>query len=264
MYGFGGNFAWMGLHLWYLEALFILSLLCLPVFLWLKNSPSGRRLLQGVGDFLAKPGAAYLFALPVFVLINVLDPETWGTGVFGGWSMFIYPWFFVSGFVIVSNERLQASIMRWRWVSLAAGILLVPTIDILWDALGDPGFGTWGFVLGTVPYCLGAWCWLLAIVGFGMKRLNFNTPLLKYANQAVLPFYILHQTVIVTLGFFAVQWAIPDLLKFLIVLSGSFVIVMCLYEFLVRRFNLMRFLFGMKLKQRGATDVRSVLAGQGV
>jgi peptidoglycan/LPS O-acetylase OafA/YrhL len=264
MYGFGGNFAWMGLHLWYLEALFILSLLCLPVFLWLKNSPSGRRLLQGVGDILAKPGAAYLFVLPVFVLINVLDPETWGTGVFGGWSMFIYPWFFVSGFVIVSNERLQASIMRWRWVSLAAGILLVPTIDILWDALGDPGFGTWGFVLGTVPYCLGAWCWLLAIVGFGMKRLNFNTPLLKYANQAVLPFYILHQTVIVTLGFFAVQWAIPDLLKFLIVLSGSFVIVMCLYEFLVRRFNLMRFLFGMKLKQRGATDVRSVLAGQGV
>jgi hypothetical protein len=43
MYGFGGNFAWMGLHLWYLEALFLFSLLCLPVFLWLKNSLQRRR-----------------------------------------------------------------------------------------------------------------------------------------------------------------------------------------------------------------------------
>src|SRR3990172_12055185 len=30
MYGFGGNFAWMGFHLWYLEALFLFSMLCLP------------------------------------------------------------------------------------------------------------------------------------------------------------------------------------------------------------------------------------------
>jgi peptidoglycan/LPS O-acetylase OafA/YrhL len=264
MYGFGGNFAWMGMHLWYLEALFLFSLLCLPLFVWLKNSPSGRRALQGLGDFLAKPGAVYLFALPTIILINLLDPETWGTPVFGGWSMFIYPCFFVSGFVIVSNERLQASIKRWRWHSLAAGILLVPTIEILWDALGDPSFGTWGFTLGVVPYCLNPWCWLLAILGFGMKHLHVNTPFLKYANEAVLPFYILHQTVIFSLGFFVVQWAIPDGLKFLIILFSSFALSMCLYEFLVRRNNLLRILFGMKPKQGGATGVRSVLAGQGV
>jgi len=250
MYGFGGNFAWMGLHLWYLEALFIFSLLCLPLFLWLKKSSSGQRTLKGLGDFLAKPGAAYLFALPAIVLINVLDPDSWGTVVFGGWSMFIYPWFFVSGFVIVSNERLQASIVRWRWVSLAAGILLRPAVLGLWAALGEPGFGTFERGFAMVPYCLNAWCLLLAIFGFGMKRLNVNTPLLKYANEAVLPFYILHQTVVVTVGFFVVGWAIPDLLKFLFILSVSFLIVMGLYEFLVRRINLLRFLFGMKLTAR--------------
>jgi peptidoglycan/LPS O-acetylase OafA/YrhL len=76
---------------------------------------------------------------------------------------------------------------------------------------------------------------------------RISTILLKYANEATLPFYILHQTVIVGLGYFVVQWAIPDLLKFLFILSGSFLMVMVLYEFLVRRFNLLRFLFGMKL-----------------
>ena len=264
MYAFGGNFAWMGLHLWYLEALFIFSLLCLPLFLWLKISTNGRRALQGLGDFLAKPGGAYLFALPAIVLINLLDPETWGTPVFGGWSIFIYPCFFVSGFVIISHERLQASIKRWRWISLVAGILLWPTVVGLWTALGDPSFGTWGFALGTVLYCLSAWCWLLTIVGFGMKRLNFNTPLLKYANEAVLPFYILHQTVIVSLGYFVVQWAIPDWLKFLMILSISFVVSMGVYEFLVRRINLLRVLFGMKPQPGGSPDARSVLAEQRV
>ena len=263
MYGFGGNFAWMGLHLWYLEALFIFSLLCLPIFLWFKNSPSGRRALQGLGNFLARPGAAYLFALPAIVLIIVLDPETWGTTAMGGWSIFIYPWFFVSGFVIASNERLQESIMRWRWVSLAGGILLWPAVLGLWAALGEPGFGTLGRGFVMVLFCLNAWCLLLAIFGFGMKHLNVNTPFLKYANEAVLPFYILHQTVIVTLGYFVVQWAVPDGLKVLFILTVSFLVTVGLYEFLVRRFNLLRFLFGMKPKQRGATDVRSVLAGQG-
>jgi peptidoglycan/LPS O-acetylase OafA/YrhL len=250
MYGFGGNFAWMGLHLWYLEALFLFSLLCLPVFLWLKNSTSGRCLLQGLGDFLAKPGAIYLFALPAIVLIIVLDPDSWGADVIGDWSMFIYLSFLVSGFVIASHDRLQESIVRWRWVSLAGGILLRPVVLGLWAALGEPGFGTLGRGIVMVPYCLNAWCWLLVIFGFGMKRLNVNTPFLKYANEAVLPFYILHQTVIVTLGYFVVEWALHDLLKFIIILGVSFLIVMVLYEFLVQRINALRFLFGMKVRAK--------------
>jgi CubicO group peptidase (beta-lactamase class C family)/peptidoglycan/LPS O-acetylase OafA/YrhL len=261
MYGFGGNFAWMGLHLWYLQALFLFSLLFLPLFLWLKNSPTGRRALRGLGDSLARPGAAYLLALPAYVLINLLDPVSWGTAVMGGWSLFIYMSFFVSGFVIISSERLQSSIKHWRWVSLGAGILLVPAVVVLWTALGEPGFGTSARALGIAPYCLSAWCWLLAILGFGMKHLSFNPPFLKHANEAVLPFYILHQSAIVSLGFFVVQWAIPDGLKFLAILIMSFLVSVGLYESLVRRNNLLRILFGMKPRPSRSTGVQAVPAG---
>jgi glucan biosynthesis protein C len=203
--------------------------------------------LQSLGDLLARPGAVYLFALPAMILVSLLDPETgWGTTALGGWSLFIYPCFFVSGFVIASNEGLQASIQRWRWVSLAAGILSWPAVDILWAALGDPTFGTWRFSLGSALFCLSAWCWLLTVLGFGMKHLSFNTRFLKYANEAALPFYILHLTVIVSLVFFVVRWAIPDWLKFVFILTASFLGSMGVYEFLVRRVNLLRFLFGMK------------------
>jgi peptidoglycan/LPS O-acetylase OafA/YrhL len=66
----------------------------------------------------------------------------------------------------------------------------------------------------------------------------------------VLPFYILHQTVLLTVGYFVVRWPIPDLLKWAIILVVSFAIIMALYEFLVRRINVLRFLFGMKLLRK--------------
>jgi peptidoglycan/LPS O-acetylase OafA/YrhL len=62
----------------------------------------------------------------------------------------------------------------------------------------------------------------------------------------VLPFYIWHQPVLLYVGFFVVQWAIPDLLKWAIIFTASFVIIVTLCEFVVRRFNVMRVLFGMK------------------
>jgi peptidoglycan/LPS O-acetylase OafA/YrhL len=93
---------------------------------------------------------------------------------------------------------------------------------------------------------------VLAILGFGMKRLNFNKPILSYANEAVLPFYILHHPVLLCVGYFVVQWAIPAAAKFFIIDAVSFAIIMALYEFVVRRFNFLRFLFGMKLLARPA------------
>jgi hypothetical protein len=264
MYGFGGNFAWMGSHLWYLELLFIVSLLCLPLFLWLKRTASGRRVLQGMGDLLANPAAVLLLALPAILLILNLDEATLGNTSLGGWSVVIYPLFYVAGFVIVSNERLQEYIVRMRWIHLGMGLVFVSAYL----------FGEFQTIYPTDVFplanalvkaldCFVVWSWLLAIFGFGKARLSFTNPFLKYANEAALPFYILHQTVLITLGYFVVQWAIPDLLKFVIILTVSFLAIMGLYEFGVRRFNLLRFLFVMKPKQRGTTDVRTVFARQG-
>jgi hypothetical protein len=52
--------------------------------------------------------------------------------------------------------------------------------------------------------------------------------------------------VIVAAGYFVLQWAIPDLLEWALIVAISFALIMTLYEFLVRRWNVMRFLFGMK------------------
>lgn len=60
---FGGTFNWIGGHLWYLEVLFVFSLVCLPLFLWLGNG-SGQRMLTWLGERFAAPGALYLPVCP--------------------------------------------------------------------------------------------------------------------------------------------------------------------------------------------------------
>jgi glucan biosynthesis protein C len=228
----------------------LFSLLCLPLYLWLKKGSGGQHILQRTGNFLGTPATLYLLALPTTILMNVIDPDGLGTTVLGGWSIFNYLVFFISGFVVISNGRMQHTVSRLRWASLVMGVISWGLIDVVWGALGDPTFGTWQYALGTALWCLCAWCWLLAILGFGFRHLNHNKPILRYANEAVLPFYILHQPVILSLAFFVVRWPIPDALKFLIILGSSFGVVMTTYEYLVRRFNPLRFLFGMKLRAK--------------
>jgi peptidoglycan/LPS O-acetylase OafA/YrhL len=66
----------------------------------------------------------------------------------------------------------------------------------------------------------------------------------------VLPFYILHHTIIVCVGWFVIRWNIGILPKFLIIVLASFALILVLYELLVKPFNVGRFLFGMRPKKK--------------
>jgi glucans biosynthesis protein C len=185
-------------------------------------------------------------ALPAIVLSLFCDPSKPLTEFYAGWPLIIYLWLTLAGFLVVSHDRLQESIQQLRWVSLPVALVAVGLFISLFGLAEGPGFGTPRAALALGLRGLSSWCFILAILGFGGKYLDFSTLSLTYANEAVLPFYILHQTVLLVVGYFVVRWTIPDLLKWAIIVPVSFAIIMVLYEFLVRRFNVMRFLFGMK------------------
>jgi glucan biosynthesis protein C len=235
---FGSNFDWLGGHLWYLEVLFLFSLVCLPLFIWLRNG-AGQRVLLWLSGRLSAPGALYLPVLPVLLLSATLDPENGSLLAgreFGGWNLPSHLIFFLSGFVLASSQAMQASICRIRWISLVAGVVIfvVGAGLVLAFTGGEAAFGTPFYLLWTVISSLCCWACTLAILGFGMQRLNVHTPVLDYANEAVLPFYVLHQSILLD----PAQWAI--------ILISTFVLVMVLYEFLIRRINVLRVLFGLK------------------
>jgi len=158
-----------------------------------------------------------------------LNPESLlGRDIFG-WPLGHYLSFYMAGYLFASNERLTESIRRQRWFSLfgalAASVLFFTTQDHA-DIL--------------------VWFMILGFLGIARQHLVFSPPLLKYANQAVLPFYILHQPLLVCIGFFVVRWPISGILKYLTIAPLSFILTLGLYEFLARRSDLLRFLFGMK------------------
>jgi len=192
-------------------------------------------------DLVALPGLVYALALIILLSWKLIDRNSLlGFDKFD-WNLGVYMSFFLFGFAIMASARLQQSIQRLRWISLLGAIAMMVLL-----------------IRGELHDDLIAWFSILTFLGFGMKHLNVNTPFLKYANEVVLPFYIFHQTVLLCVGYFVVRWAIPDPLKWLIIASISFVTVMGLYE-LVRRNNILRFLFGMKpLKQ--AAPVMTVSA----
>jgi glucan biosynthesis protein C len=255
-FGFGGNFAWMGLHLWYLEVLFVFSLLLYPLFRWLLTDV-GKRILDGFAWFLALPGAVYVLALPVAGLLVALNPRSfWGTRDFGGWPLLVYLLFFLYGFIIMTHEGLQKRIQQQRWISLIAGVLCFFALLALWASKGDPAFGSPRYLQVFGIFGISSWCWILAFFGFGFKYLTRSTPVLTYANEAVLPFYIMHQTVLLAVGYFVTRWRIPDALKFLVISGGSFILIAVVYEFLIRRVDVLRVLFGMK-PQRHAVASRA-------
>jgi peptidoglycan/LPS O-acetylase OafA/YrhL len=245
----GGYFSWSQGHLWYLDVLFVLSLVSLPLVLWLRNG-SGRQVLAWLNERCASPGAVYLLVLPICLLSAALNPDTGSylAAENGGWNKPSYLLFLLSGFVIAASPAMQASIRRIRWVSLVTGVVVFFAGAGLILALGgaEAAFGTPLYLLWTVVSSLSAWACTLAILGFGMQHLNARTPGLDYANEAVLPFYVMHQTVLWVVGFYVLDWAIPDLVKWAVILASTLVIIMALYEFLIRRNNVLRVLFGMK------------------
>jgi peptidoglycan/LPS O-acetylase OafA/YrhL len=256
-----GRFNWLGCHLWYLEVLFIFSLVCLPLFIWLRHG-RGKQALAWLGSRFSAPGALYLPVLPIILLSATLDPDSGSLAgmEFGGWNLPSYLLFFLSGFAITSSQAAQESIRRIRWFSLVTGVLTFFIGSGLIFALtgGDSPFGSPVYLVWTVISSLSCWACVLGILGFGMQRLNNPAPALAYANEAVLPFYILHQPVLLVAGFFVLDWAIPDLLKWAVILAVSFALILALYEFLIRRANLLRVLFGMKPVHREAVVRRPV------
>jgi len=240
-YGFGGNFAWMGLHLWYLLMLFLFSWMMLPLFQRIRKSESFKARLA---DFLTRPFAIYLLFIPITLMEIVvgLSPDTIGMRSFGGWSPFTYLVIFIQGYVLATDERYRPAIERVRFISLTFGLLAMITGFYLVEGQGLSTYSP----LFALLRGINTWTWLLAFLGFAAHHLNFNNRFLQYANEAVLPFYILHQSVIVTVGFFIRNWQVAVFPKYLFLASVSFIIIMVLYEFVVKRINVLRLLFGMK------------------
>jgi glucan biosynthesis protein C len=241
---------WPG-HLWFLQFLFNVSLLILPLLLYLKSEP-GQRLIERLAGWSDRRGGLFLFLIPLALVRIGLRSFFQGEHTWA--DLVCYAVFFLIGYVMAADRRFTESYKRHGWVCLALGILAYGGEGALIFGLRYPYPGaesfSWTYVLFNIVMSVGNFCWVMFILSLAAKYLNFNHKVLAYGNEAVLPFYIFHQTIILCVGWFVIRWDIGIVPKYLIIAVVSFALIMALYELLVRRFNVVRFLFGMRPKKK--------------
>jgi peptidoglycan/LPS O-acetylase OafA/YrhL len=247
-------FGRLGLHLWFLAFLFVYSLLALPVFRWF-NRGAGKSFVSWLGRLVEVRGGILLFVLPL-ALARILVQPFFAVEE-RGWLDFVYFLvFFILGYIIYSDDRFLGAVRRDRWLLFVGGLLGLVIFFGLFAAYGEIAF-EWGMrfvvpwsIMLIFAFVLMSWGWALDVLYLGMKYLNFTNRWLEYGNETILPFYLLHQPVIIVIAFFVVQWDVNLWVKLFVILISSFLITLGLVELLIRPFRPMRRLFGMKIRKR--------------
>ena len=241
-------------HLWFILHLLLYSLIALPLFLYF-NRKSGRPWAERIAGLLMKPGVLFLLFPALLALISRFP---W---VLGGNPLF-YITFFILGFILMSSQRLMDRIDRYRLPLLVLGVVpLVGLITVSATNSWPASVPEWADVImdayrnGFVP-----WFFILALLAYGRRLLNFTNRFLKYFAEGAYPIYILHQTIIMAIAFFVVQWSLGVAAKYAIIVALSFAGTVLAYDILVRRTNVTRFLFGMKPQQKKYGDTIAIRA----
>jgi len=226
------------MHLWFLQYLFLISLVVLPVILLLQ-SRTGQRGIGKLAGWCDNPSGIFLFFIPVALILIFLPHVGEGRHT---WADFLwYATFFVIGALLAADRRFTDSITRHEMLSGWICLGLFSVFLVLGALLPNV------FINQTERWT--SWFAVVFLLSLGARYLSLNNRLLAYVNEAVLPFYLLHHTIIVYVGSFVIPLNTGILPKFLVVVVVSFSLMLLLYEFLVRRFNVVRFLFGMRPKR---------------
>ena len=242
-----GNMSWH--HLWFLPYLLLFSLVLIPAFLYLRKNPDNY-FLNRTKKMVASPSGIFLFILPLYFTEALIEPFFPVThALVGDWFTIAYfILFFFYGFLLISSQKeFWQNVEHNRRKFLICGLI---------------GFTLWislilSFEDSTLRHFTEAflkvfniWSWILTLFGYASKYLNKPSRALSYANEAVYPFYILHQTITIILAYYMMNLNWNFGLKFGILLIGTFGFSWVIYEFLIRRWRFIRPLFGLKVKSR--------------
>ena len=235
------------LHLWFLAYLFAITLVCAPVLVWLRK-PAGRRLTSWLVALACRRGGVLVLAAPLVLTQLVLRPRF---PAYQDWAdVATYTLAFLWGAIFFSDRRFEAAIRQQVLWLLAGGTLAMLGIGLLTyftriHATGDGGAQAPAQLAQSFLWSLFVWSWLLAVLYLGIRWLNFPNRMQRYAEESVLPVYVIHHPLVLVIASFVVTWNLGVWPKFAVILVMVAVLTLGIYEFGVRRWRATRLMFGL-------------------
>jgi len=243
--GWEHGFTWN--HLWYLAYLWCYTLVLAALLPVLRRLPNPFAHLRGV----------WMLTLPAVPLIAgtlLLQPHFEDTGdlVHDWYRHSIYFTAFLYGWWLGTQSSAWAELVRLRKVALggAAGLFAVyaACVFLLPDETPD--------ALQSLVWVLRnfyIWWMLCAILGFARVHLDRPFRWLPYANEAVYPWYVLHQSLIVAIAYVLLPMQLGPVAEPVLVLAGT-VAGCALLHAIIRRNRVLRPLFGLKRQAASAAS----------
>lgn len=207
-------------QLWFILFLFLISFISLIFIKWL---PYER--CEG-----------FISSMPVWALIGFFIPVWifYYLGNIGGYSLGKNLVLYLLGYYVLADdkvmERLEKNI---RWIGALWGLseLLLVVAYYKWAFYGD---------LAVNVVC---WLGVLTLLVLGKKYLNKERAFTKYFRKASFPVYVMHQSVLVALGYYVLKGMDNLFLQMVVIIVGSFAVTVLCYE-IVRRIPVLGKLLG--------------------
>jgi len=243
-------FGHLGTHIWYLPFLFVMTVLALPL---LKKIQNNRFDFTWLKTIMKSNYGVFILVLPMIIVRILLKPIY---SEYTDWAdFFVYIFPFIYGYIFMSDPEFITIAKRKMYLFLGVGA--ISSIYFIYTSFQNPqniqeylhpSFSLHHIEISIVSMLI-AYSWILFFLAFFAQKMNFSHSILIPANVSILPIYILHQTLIVVIGYYVVGTELHIALKFVIIAFTAIPAAVLLYK-LIQTNNVSRFLFGLKKKPK--------------
>ena len=165
---------------------------------------------------------------------------------------------FLLGVLLAKSEVFREKLLAGRvCLSVAALTLLAVSLMLRANVLEHASSDELAQFSALAARGLFGGVMLFAVTSIAAWALNKPSAALTYATDAILPVYLMHQTVLIAVGDAILMRHWPAALELLTLSSATVLIPLALYHMLVRPTAWLRMLFGLRPKARTAALVSS-------
>lgn len=236
-------------HLWFVLYLWLYTLALGLVLLAGRAAWPQRvfdRLFGGIGVLLVP--LAYAIALHAWWLPFARETHALVDDAIGH-AMYLPAFLF--GFGLARSEPALAAIGRWWPAALVvafAGYAVVLAVEVTWP--GDIRAPRWALTWYGVAHALQQWGAIVALIGIADRWWNRDHPARPVLTEAVFPFYLIHQTIIVVVAWLLLGAGLPLAVDFAILVVATTLGCWLFYR-LGREIGWLRPMIGLRRRHRG-------------
>jgi acyltransferase-like protein len=237
-------------NLWFIFVIFLLSLLTLPLIIWLRG-PHGVRAISRFATLCRIPGGTLIAGLILIVwswFLGMVMPTAVASAL---WIATLCELSFIAGVFLYADPTIEQAVKQDGSVALVLAMLAfgIEQILVITNALPLPrsgGYALSAILAGSIP-----WCGAIASLGLGKRFLGFTNRTLEYLKEAAFPYFILHMLILSVFAYiFLKHSGLPGILQGAAIISCWALSLALLYEFLIKRTAFLRVIFGMKAQPR--------------